>query len=228
MGVRVEMPSNNPIVLLRERDGGPLPADLGRRGRGHRDRLRPAGHRAAAAADPRPAARRPRRPSGVSLQRGADHRAEDGVFYAVLVFNNGVEVSARPSDAIALALRIDAPIRGADEVLEAAGIDIPDDEQGRGRGREVPRVPRPGVSRRTSADASRRPAATSLTGARNLSRRLRVWPRDTPRPWFDRLRAPSLTSASQDSTSVGHRQRSRGCAGRGRGGASDAGGRRRT
>ena len=53
---------------------------------------------------------------------------EDGVFYAVLVFSNGTEVSARPSDAIALALRVDAPIRGADEVLDAAGIDIPDDE----------------------------------------------------------------------------------------------------
>ena len=42
------------------------------------------------------------------------------------VFCNGVEGSARPSDAIALALRVDAPIRGADEVLEEAGIDLPD------------------------------------------------------------------------------------------------------
>ena len=73
VGVRVEMPSNQPIVLLREADGGALPADLDRRRRGHRDRLRPAGRRAAAAADPRPA---PRHPRG-DRQRGhrdPDHR----------------------------------------------------------------------------------------------------------------------------------------------------------
>ena len=53
---------------------------------------------------------------------------EDGVFYAVIAFSNGTEVSARPSDAIALALRVQAPIRGATEVMDAAGIEIPDEE----------------------------------------------------------------------------------------------------
>ena len=40
----------------------------------------------------------------------------DGVFYAVLAFSSGVEVSARPSDAIALALRTGTPIFGAEDV----------------------------------------------------------------------------------------------------------------
>ena len=53
----------------------------------------------------------------------------DGVFYAQLVFVTGVEVSARPSDAIALALRTGTPIFGADEVLEEAGIVIPDEQE---------------------------------------------------------------------------------------------------
>ena len=55
---------------------------------------------------------------------------EDGVFFAVLVFDSGLEVSARPSDAIALALRVEAPIKGAPEVLEAAGVELPDEDDG--------------------------------------------------------------------------------------------------
>jgi Uncharacterized conserved protein len=38
------------------------------------------------------------------------------------VIGETVRVSARPSDAIALALRIGAPIRCADKVLDEAGI----------------------------------------------------------------------------------------------------------
>jgi len=53
----------------------------------------------------------------------------EGVFYALLVFSSGVEVSARPSDAIALALRTGTPIFGADQVLEEAGIVIPDEQE---------------------------------------------------------------------------------------------------
>lgn len=52
----------------------------------------------------------------------------DGVFYAELSFTSGPQVSARPSDAIALAIRAGVPIKAADEVLDAAGIELPDDE----------------------------------------------------------------------------------------------------
>jgi hypothetical protein len=51
------------------------------------------------------------------------------VFYAVLVFGSGVEVSARPSDSIAVALRTGAKIVCADEVLEEAGLAVPDEQE---------------------------------------------------------------------------------------------------
>ncbi len=53
----------------------------------------------------------------------------DDTFYAELRFAGGVTVSARPSDAVALALRCDAAILGSDAVLEAAGIEIPDEQE---------------------------------------------------------------------------------------------------
>ncbi|MEY3164225.1 MAG: hypothetical protein RI887_1049, partial [Actinomycetota bacterium] len=51
---------------------------------------------------------------------------KDGIFYAQLNFQDGPAVSARPSDAIALALRIGAPILASEQLLEDAGIEIPD------------------------------------------------------------------------------------------------------
>lgn len=46
----------------------------------------------------------------------------DGVFYADLVLANGTRVSARPSDAVAIALRAGVPIMAADDVLDAAAV----------------------------------------------------------------------------------------------------------
>jgi bifunctional DNase/RNase len=53
----------------------------------------------------------------------------EGVFYAELGFDGGVTVSARPSDAIALAIRTGAVIRGEEAVLVEAGIAIPDEQE---------------------------------------------------------------------------------------------------
>ena len=47
-------------------------------------------------------------------------------FYSTINFRGGASVSARPSDAIALALRTGAPILGSEELLAAAGIEIND------------------------------------------------------------------------------------------------------
>lgn len=52
----------------------------------------------------------------------------DNIFYAELVIGDNV-VSARPSDSIALALRVGAPIRCADQVLTEAAIVIPDEQE---------------------------------------------------------------------------------------------------
>ncbi len=58
---------------------------------------------------------------------------QDNTFYAAIFLSlNGTEVTidSRPSDAIALALRVDAPIFVAKKVLdEARSLDLPDTEQ---------------------------------------------------------------------------------------------------
>lgn len=56
------------------------------------------------------------------------HKLEDGVFHAHLTIQKGkkkVEVDARPSDAIAMAVRLQAPIFVSENVLEEAGLPIP-------------------------------------------------------------------------------------------------------
>lgn len=53
----------------------------------------------------------------------------DNVFYASLVLASGVEVSARPSDSIALALRTGSKIVCSEELLDDAGILVPDEQE---------------------------------------------------------------------------------------------------
>lgn len=128
VGVRVEMPSNNPIVLLRERDG---------------DRYLPiwvAAPEASAIAfaqqgvvPPRPLThdllKQVIESLGRTLQEVRIVAIRDNVFHAELVFDGDVRVDARSSDAIALALRVGARIMGADEVLEAGGVAVPDEDE---------------------------------------------------------------------------------------------------
>ena len=125
MGVRVEMPSNQPIVLLKELDGVRyLPIWLG-------------AVEATAIAFAQQEVSPPRPLThdlfkDVLMQLGAKlenvylTELKDGVFYAQLNFEEGTAISARPSDAIALALRIGAPILASEDLLAEAGIEIPD------------------------------------------------------------------------------------------------------
>lgn len=66
---------------------------------------------------------------GATLQEVVITQIKDGVFYAKLVVRDAQgeikEVDSRPSDAIALALRVRAPIFIADEVFEQAAIESP-------------------------------------------------------------------------------------------------------
>ena len=128
VGVRVEMPSNNPIVLLREVEGDRyLPIWIGA---GEATAIANAQH---GLIPPRPLTHDLMRDLleavGHQLTQVRITALEDGVYFAVLVLTGDVEVSARPSDAIALALRTGAPIFGAEEVLEEAGIPIPDEQE---------------------------------------------------------------------------------------------------
>ena len=136
--MRVEVPSQNPIVLLRDRETGRyLPIWVG------------AGEASAIAlaqeglVPPRPLTHDLLRDVisilGASVSEVHISDLQDGVFYAEIRFTGGATVSARPSDAIALALRVGAPITGANEVLAAAGIDIDADDEGTGAEDQVER-----------------------------------------------------------------------------------------
>src|SRR6201986_543743 len=128
VGVRVELPANQPVVLLREEDGvrylpiwiGAVEASAIAFQQQGGQTLRPLTH--ALLRDGIGAL-------GVRLAAVHITELRDDVYYAELRFSGGVTVSARPSDAIALALRCEVEILGTDAVLEAGGIEIPDEEE---------------------------------------------------------------------------------------------------
>jgi uncharacterized protein len=128
VGVRVEMPSNQPIVLLRETGGERyLPIWIGA------VEATAIAFAQQGVVPPRPLTHDLLRDVlaalGRELRQVRITDLDDGVFFATLVFDDGTEVSARPSDAIALALRTGAAIVGADSVLDEAGIVIPDEDE---------------------------------------------------------------------------------------------------
>jgi bifunctional DNase/RNase len=129
VGVRIEMPSNQPIVLLKEIDG---------------DRFIPIWVGATEATSIAFAQQgiNPSRPLSHDLMRDILHTLDatllavqithlrDGVFFATLQIRTSEDaalaISARPSDAIALALRSQSNILASRELLEQVGIEIPE------------------------------------------------------------------------------------------------------
>ena len=128
VGVRIEMPSNQPIVLLKEMEGTTfLPIWVG-------------SVEATAIAFAQQDLR-PQRPlthdlivdllesTGVSLTAVHITEMKDGIFFAELQLRNEdgpiAPVSARPSDAIAIALRTKTHILVNQDLLASAGIQIP-------------------------------------------------------------------------------------------------------
>ncbi|MEH6306469.1 bifunctional nuclease domain-containing protein [Olivibacter sp. CPCC 100613] len=64
---------------------------------------------------------------GISIHEVIIYNLVDGIFYAKLICNNGkkdIEIDARTSDAIALAIRFDCPIYTYEFILASAGIVI--------------------------------------------------------------------------------------------------------
>lgn len=127
LGVRVEMPTNQPIVLLRDLDSGrQVPIWIG-------------APEASAIAYAQQGVEPPRplthdllcdviRELGHRLSEVRITRLEEQIFHAQLVLDDGATiVEARASDAIAVALRSDVPILVADEVLDEAGIVLPEE-----------------------------------------------------------------------------------------------------
>lgn len=128
-GVRIELPTNSPIVLLRESTGERfLPIWVGQ-------------PEAAAIAialqgvvTPRPMThdlmKNILEEMAVQVDSIAITELREGTFYAVInLRRNGstFEVSSRPSDAIALAVRLGCKIFANEEVLSEASILIPNE-----------------------------------------------------------------------------------------------------
>ena len=128
VGVRMEMPSNTPIVLLKEKTGERyLPIWVGA------VEATAIAYAQQGVVPPRPLTHDLMRDLlqalGATVSEVRITGLEDGVYYAVIAFDSGLEVQARPSDAIALALRADVPIVGSETVLDEAGVEIPDESE---------------------------------------------------------------------------------------------------
>ena len=129
VGVRIEMPSNQPIVLLKEVEGSRfLPIWVGA-----------VEATAIAFAQQGMVAQRPLTHDLISnILEAADLtltavqvvQLKDGIFYAELQVRTDsgtvLKISARPSDAIAIALRTKSNILADSDLLDEVGIDIPE------------------------------------------------------------------------------------------------------
>lgn len=121
MGVRVEMPTNQPIVLLKEVDGQRyLPVWVGAA------EATAIAYAQQGVVSPRPLTHDLLRDVISALGHSVTSVRVDAViedvFHASLVFDNGVVVSARTSDAVALALRLAIPIETTEELLAEIGV----------------------------------------------------------------------------------------------------------
>jgi bifunctional DNase/RNase len=132
VAVRIELPGNAPVVLLREVAGSNrlLPIFIGQ----------PEATAIAFSVDgvvtPRPMTHDLLRDVvealGASIERVVVTDLRDGTFYAEIRMQLGEAehvVSSRPSDAIALALRVGCPLYAEEEVLATAGLVEPPEEE---------------------------------------------------------------------------------------------------
>jgi bifunctional DNase/RNase len=128
VGVRIEMPSNQPIVLLKEIGGirylpiwvGAVEASAIAFAQQNLIPARPLTHDLFTSV---------LQILGASVSGVEITDLRDGTFYSELHLTGGVSVSARPSDAIALALRVKAPITAPEALFAKAGIEIPDQSE---------------------------------------------------------------------------------------------------
>ena len=129
VGFRIELPTNQPIVLLREVGGtrylpiwiGAVEATAIAFALEGVEAERPLPH---------DLLRSVSESLGGEVSRVTVTELRDGIFFADLVFaQNGeeVHVSSRPSDAIALAARTQAPLFADAGVLDEAGVEIRDE-----------------------------------------------------------------------------------------------------
>ena len=136
--VRVELPTNTPVVLLQEAEGArrTLPIFIGP-------------FEASAIAEALQGVQRPRpmthdlmrdllNAAGLVVERVVITDLREGTFFAEIHLRQGDQaftVSSRPSDAMALAARTGTPIYAEDALLDAEGVifsESEDDEENEG------------------------------------------------------------------------------------------------
>lgn len=123
LGVRVSVPGNEVVVVLGEPGGGRvLPIVIG--------------PREGAAIASAQAGLVPPRPLthdlmvtvlerlGVTIQQVRITKVLHGIFHAELVLGGGQVIDSRPSDAIAIALRVPCPVLCDEDLLEVAGVPV--------------------------------------------------------------------------------------------------------
>jgi bifunctional DNase/RNase len=131
VGVRVELPSNTPIVLLREQAGTRyLPIWIGA------SEAQAIASALEGIEPPRPQThdllRMVVETLGAEIDRVDVVELRNNIYYADLVMKREGEsfhLSSRPSDAIALAVRAQAPVFVAPQVLTDAGIEFPESSE---------------------------------------------------------------------------------------------------
>jgi len=127
VGVRLELPSNQPVLILRDQQATRyLPLWIGTA--------------EATAISLAIEGVEPPRPlthdllANVIVQLGGQlssvtvSELVEGTFYATINFLNHDSISARPSDAVALAVRSQIPVFVAQEVMDFAGMDLAVDD----------------------------------------------------------------------------------------------------
>jgi len=131
VGVRIELPTNTPILLLREQQGtrflpiwiGTVEATAIALALEGAEPPRPMTHDLLKEVTER---------LGATVTKVVVTNLEEGTFFADLVFDkDGEEVvlSARPSDAIALAARTTASVFALRSLLDEVGVEIQDEGQ---------------------------------------------------------------------------------------------------
>ena len=131
VGVRVELPGNQPIVLLKEREGERyLPIWIGT------SEATAIAFALQGVVTARPMTHDLMKTMleelAVNVSKILITELREGTFYATIEMGkngSGLEISSRPSDAIALAVRLGVPIFAHEDVLTEASIVIREDEE---------------------------------------------------------------------------------------------------
>ena len=130
VGIRVELPTNTPIMLLREKGGDRyLPIWIGTpeataiaMAHDGIQTKRPLTHDLMASLVEK---------LGATIDQVVVTELRGGTFYADIAVTVGGEthhISSRPSDAVAIAVRADAPLFADKDLLDEAGVHIQDEQ----------------------------------------------------------------------------------------------------